>query len=287
MHDPWQADLSRRPQTDAAGNPLWELLLCSADGQWQWSAQAPQAEITAAWVTHQLQTALQSRAALEPSPIAKAQHPILQVFRPQSFSLIAAGAKPLGLNVEATRQTPAIKQILQTLVQSGRNSGWDSSWDPVAIEQLPPQPLPERLRGDRWQFAALPAGELVEGFRDRPIPILHLPQSHWPLSLGLASTLPIPGVIIEAGRAAMPLARWLQTIRPYRLHYSPGAPDGVILAAGLAERWVMATFEDADMARAARTFQQRQQAAAGLHFLLIQPDDSGMTYSGFWLLRSE
>ncbi|NEQ67039.1 MAG: DUF1092 family protein, partial [Symploca sp. SIO2D2] len=24
----------------------------------------------------------------------------------------------------------------------------------------------------------------------------------------------------------------------------------------------------------------------GLHFLLVQPDDSGMTYTGFWLLQN-
>lgn len=85
----------------------------------------------------------------------------------------------------------------------------------------------------------------------------------------------------------MPLARWLQQVQPYALNYIPGQPDGLILEAGLVDRWVLTTFEDQEMIQAARTFRERQAAAQGLHFLLIQPDNSGMTYSGFWLLKTE
>lgn len=55
--------------------------------------------------------------------------------------------------------------------------------------------------------------------------------------------------------------------------------------AKIGDRWVMATFEDSEMAAAAQTYQQRKQLIKGLNFLLVQPDDSGMTYSGFWLLQ--
>ncbi|NER29619.1 MAG: DUF1092 family protein, partial [Symploca sp. SIO1C4] len=61
--------------------------------------------------------------------------------------------------------------------------------------------------------------------------------------------------------------------------------DGLILDAGLVDRWVVATFDDREVAAAALVYQQRQQLSKGLHFLLVQPDDSGMTYSGFWLLQ--
>jgi hypothetical protein len=60
-----------------------------------------------------------------------------------------------------------------------------------------------------------------------------------------------------------------------------------MLEAGLVDRWVLTTFSDPEVNTAAQSFQQRQQAALGLHFLLVQPDDSGMTYSGFWLLRAD
>jgi RNA-binding protein Tab2/Atab2 len=71
------------------------------------------------------------------------------------------------------------------------------------------------------------------------------------------------------------------------LNYIAGAPDGLVLEAGLVDRWIVATFEDAEVTTAARLYQQRQQLSHGLHFLLVQPDDSGMTYSGFWLLQAE
>jgi hypothetical protein len=85
----------------------------------------------------------------------------------------------------------------------------------------------------------------------------------------------------------MQLARWLQDSEPVALNYIAGAPDGLVLEAGLADRWIVATFEDQEVAAAAQTYEQRKQASKGLHFLLVQPDDSGMTYSGFWLLRKE
>ncbi len=85
----------------------------------------------------------------------------------------------------------------------------------------------------------------------------------------------------------MRLARWLQTSRPVALNYVAGAPDGLILEAGLVDRWIVATFEDQEVASAAQLYEQRKQQSHGLHFLLVQPDDSGMTYSGFWLLGKE
>jgi len=265
----WQADLSRRPQLDAQGRPLWELLICDGSGSWQFVRRASQSEINGNWVEAQLAEAI----ALHQPPQA------IQVFRPQSFSLINTGAAPLGIPVEATRYTPQLKGILYHLSKD------ISGWEPLHIEELPPQPLPERLRGQRWQFAALAAGEVDYAFRDRPIPIVSTPDYALPTAQGLSSDLPVPGLIIYGGRASRALAQWLQSIRPVALDYISGPPNGVILEAGLAERWVMATFEDSDVAIAAATFQQRKQASQGIHFLSVQPDDGGVTTSGFWLLR--
>jgi hypothetical protein len=83
----------------------------------------------------------------------------------------------------------------------------------------------------------------------------------------------------------MRLVRWLVDVHPVNLNYIPGDPDGLLLEAGLVDRWILATFEDEAVKAAAQTFQERQQAAKGLHFLLVQPDDAGVTYSGLWLLR--
>jgi RNA-binding protein Tab2/Atab2 len=153
--------------------------------------------------------------------------------------------------------------------------------------RLPPVPLPDHLQGDRWQFAALPAGDLVDAFAGRMIPVLVMPEPLLPLNLGLASSLPIPGVIISAGRQALRLAQWLEEADPKTVNYIAGAPDGLILEAGNRDRWILATFDDPEVKTAARLFAERKQNSQGLHFLLIQPDDSGMTYSGVWLLNAD
>ncbi|MEY2832402.1 MAG: hypothetical protein RLZZ574_1660, partial [Cyanobacteriota bacterium] len=45
------------------------------------------------------------------------------------------------------------------------------------------------------------------------------------------------------------------------------------------------TFESQQAEEIARKYEQNKQVSKGLHFLLIQPDDSGMTTTAFWLLR--
>ncbi|MDZ8054171.1 MAG: Tab2/Atab2 family RNA-binding protein [Aulosira sp. ZfuVER01] len=260
----WQADFYRSPQQNPTGQIIWELLICDATRNLEYVATCPQSEANSSWLTDQIQL-----AASEHLPNA------IQVFRPQSLSLIEAAGRNLGISVEPTRRTLALKQWLQ------------EKQYPTAIDKPPPVPLPENLWGEQWRFATLSAGDVETAFSDRPIPILHLPEYLKPLNLGLASTTPIPGVVIYGGRQSMRLARWLHEARPVALNYVAGAPDGLILEAGLVDRWIVATFEDAEVTAAAQVYQQRQQLSKGIHFLLVQPDDSGMTYSGFWLLQTE
>ena len=260
----WQADFYRSPQQDTAGQNVWELLICDATRNLEYVATCPQKEANSTWLTAQIQL-----AAGEQLP------DIIQVFRPQSLSLIEAAGRNLGITVEPTRRTFALKQWLQEKQYS------------TAIDKPPPVPLPENLWGEQWRFATLSAFDVETAFSDRPIPILHLPESLKPLNLGLSSTAPIPGVVIYGGRQSMRLARWLHEARPVELNYVAGAPDGLVLEADLVDRWIVATFEDAEVTAAAKVYQQRQQLSRGLHFLLVQPDDSGMTYSGFWLLQAE
>lgn len=272
----WQADFYRRPLKNERGQPLWELLICDRSGEFTYSAFCPQSEANSNWLIEQLQIANQGQLP-----------DIIQVFRPQSLSLIETAGQTLGVQVEPTRRTFVLKQFLlqkaQEYSQSPNYTG--DPYDPLAVDRPPPIPLPEGLWGDRWQFATVSAGYLLETFGDRPIPVRDIPEFLKPIHLGLASSVAVPGVVIYGGKPSMKLARWLQEIRPVSIHYIPGAPDGLILEAGLSDRWVMATFEDTEVATAARNYQQRKQLVKGLHFLLVQPDESGMTYSGFWLLQ--
>jgi hypothetical protein len=280
----WELDFYRRPLQDAAGNPLWELLLCDSVGAFQFVTCCTQPQASASWLQAQLQAQLQAW-----TEAGHASPDRLHVFRPQTFHLLETIGQQLGLAIEPTRRTPRLKRWLVERSQQypTLENYTGQAYQPLALDKLPPVPLPEKLWGDRWRFASLPAVDLIDAVSDRMIPILSVPEALLPLKLGLASTVPIPGVVIDGGRQAMRLANWLQQSQPVSLGYIPGAPDGLILEAGLADRWVLTTFEDAEVAAAGLAYEQRKQNSQGLHFLLVQPDDSGMTYSGFWLLKPE
>lgn len=276
----WEADCYRRPLRDENQNPLWELLVCDRDFHFSYGAAAPQSAVNSAWLQEQLTIALQ-RSRQSPTEI--------RVFRPQSLSLLVAAAKPLDILVRPRRATPALKQWL---VQRSR---WYASqpgytgepYDPLALERPAPVPMSENLWGEQWRFGSLSAQDFQESLIYEPMPYQFVPQEWLPLQMGLPSNAAIPGVVIDAGRRALPLCEWLQEQQPAALTYIPGAPDGVILEAGLVDRWVLTTFEDEDVQAAGKLFSDRQQQAKGLHFLLVRPDDSGMTFTGLWLLRRQ
>ncbi len=273
----WQADFYRRPLQTQAGEPLWELLLCDSSRQLEYVAFCPQSEVSSQWLMQQLQQATQTQ-----------QPDVILVFRPQCLSLLQTAAKALNISIQPSRRTPTIKQWLQQRSQTyPQLEGYTGElYNPMALDRSPPVPLPENLWGDVWRFASLKAGDLIATFAQYPIPIVNIPEALQPLNLGLASTVAISGVVIDGGRQSMQLARWLQQADPVALQSIPGQPDGLILEAGLVDRWVVATFEDTEVATAAQQFETRKRLAKGLHFLLVQPDDSGMTYTGLWLLQS-
>lgn len=277
----WQIDFYRRPLRDKAGNTLWELLICNPNRTFTYEGHCPQSQVNANWLLEQLQLAIAHSQETKPAQI--------QVFRPQSLSLVELAAKQLGIAVESTRRTDALKQWLQEKAQNyaSLENYTGEPHDPLALDKPPPGPLPEELLGEEWRFATLPAGDIEETFSDRPIPILEMPEHLLPINLGIASTTAVPGVVIYGGRKSMRLAGWIQESRPVALNYMAGAPDGLILEAGLIDRWIVATFEDKEVAASGQMYEQRKQLSKKLHFLLVQPDDSGMTYSGFWLLRGE
>ena len=272
----WQADFYRRPLQDEAGNELWELVMCDETGGFNACALCPQAQVNSAWLIDQLQ-----QMAVNGLPDK------IQVFRPQSLSLLDVAGQALGIAIEPTRRTPALKQILQLrAAKYPTMAGYTGSpYAPIALDSPPPLPMPQELWGDQWRFAAIAAADLEPAFRDRPIPICQMPSDLLPVNQAIASTTMIPGVLIDGGRQSMRLAQWLRQVRPAWLHYIPGGPDGLILEAGLCDRWVLTTFDYPEVTQAAAIFRERQSLSQGLHFLLVQPDNSGMTYSGLWLLQ--
>ncbi len=255
---PWQLDFYRRPLKDSQGSPLWELLVCDETLSFTYGEFCPQSEASGPWIRQQLEIA-SDRAGGWPNYI--------EVFRPQSISLVEVACRDLPVTVQPKRETPAIKRwLLQRAAWYPNLEGYTGdAYEPIALDRPAPVPIADHLMGEGWQFAAIGTDEL-QRLAYEPIPIQSIPSELLPIRLGLPSTLSIPGVVIDGGRQSMALAQWLQSARPVMLQYIAGVPDGLLLEAGLVDRWIMATFEDETVAAAARTFTERKIAANGLHF---------------------
>lgn len=201
----WQVDLYRRPLRTPSGLDLWELVICDPQENFYYTAFCPEPLVSSAWVIREFHNCGQ----LLPQRV--------QVFRPQSLGLLEAACQELGIALEATRRTPALKRYLQQRVQEyqGLKTYTGEAYDPLAIEQPPPLPLPDDIWGDSWQFAAITPPDL-EQLMQYPLRILAFEMAMLPASLGLAADTLIPGIILYGGRKSLKLARWFQEQLPYR-----------------------------------------------------------------------
>lgn len=276
----WQADFYYLP-SKSGEEKLWELTICdylnTGEGKITdkvYAVQCYSHQANAEWLVKQIQH------------IAKNKLPDkIQVFRPQAFGLIDTAAKQLNITVEATRNTTTLKNIL---IQKYKDKY--PNYNPVKLDKPVPQALPENLWGDKWQIANIKAGQIVDLFCDRPIPICQLPEYFYPINLGVASDISVPGIVVYGGKKSMQISQWIQEESPAFINYIPteiGKSGGFILETGLVDRWIFNTFESEQAAEIARNYEQRKQEAKGLHFILIQPDDSGMTSTAFWLLKQD
>ncbi len=151
---------------------------------------------------------------------------------------------------------------------------------------LPPQPLPEHLWGDLWQFVSLSAEDLEFSLWERPIPIREIEAPGLlPSQQALEGEAVIPGILINAGRQAMKLSRWLCGHQPRQMNAVNLELGAIILSTAQQTRWILATYQDEAVREAGQTFEARKAQSKGIHFLLIQPDDSGVTHSGLWILK--
>lgn len=273
----WQVDFYRRPVRTDRGEVAWELVICNRESAV--SVFVPQSQANSVWVAAQFRQATERLGWPER----------ISVFRPQVVELLQAACNSIedkAIALHPSRHTPELKAHLQARArQYPELAGYTGqSYDPLDVEPGPPQPLPETVRGDRWQFSTLARSDL-EGFLERTIPFVggvEVSQLR-----GLPAETSIPGLTMYGGRKSLLLARWCDRVQPYTLRYIPGQPDGMVLDAGLSDRWVLATFEDAEVASAAQKYEGRRHVSRGWHFLVVMPDDSGATVTGIWLLRDE
>jgi len=273
----WQVDFDRRPVLEPSGTPLWELCIVDRDHDFATNTWCIESDANTEWITARFRD-------LGTLPDA------IEVFRPDCLAWIQAAGRSLGVKVIATRRTFQLKQFLKVRVSEyARIPGFAAelaqTYDPLAVARPAPVPLDASLQGERWRFASVTPHDL-EVLLQRSIRFKSTPDFLQPIALNLPATAQIPGVVVDAERRSLPLARWLDRQNPVALDYVPGTPDGLILEAGLADRWVFATFEDLEVRSAGEAYRDRLRQSRGLHFLIIRPDESEMTYTGIWLLQA-
>ena len=271
----WQSDLTR--DSSFQDNNQWLLLICDREGKLVYDVKCSQSEVNAEWLTAQLQQAIQKQFPAK-----------IQIFRPQIVGLFTIATERLNIPLEITRRTPAIKEKLRQYTQN--NLSVISATNHLSLDRPPPQNLPESIWGENWNLASISAEEIVNFSKNRPIPFCSLPESLKTLNKSLQPAIKVPGIVINGARKSLILARWLDKEKPVALNYIQteiGRSGGLVLESGLVDRWILATFESEAVARAAKAYEEAKQQSRGLHFLLVQPDESGMTYTGFWLLKNE
>ncbi len=271
----WQVDFYRHIQQQSSKNIVWDLLICESNKTFIYHNQCLQKNANSDWLVEKIKEAAAEKSS-ETLP------DLIQVFRPECLSLLTVAGEKLGIKVEATRHTNILKKELEKRFSK-------ANYNPIKLQQPPPSALPENIWGEKWHFVSI-AADGIDVFFHRPIPIKNIPQEFLPINLGIASTTSIPGIIIYGGRQSMELASWLEKVKPASLNYIPteiNKSGGLVLESGLIDRWIFLTFEDIEVAKSAQNYEKRKIESKGLHFLLIQPDDSGMTSTGFWLMIND
>ena len=195
----WQADFYKHLSQTNENNTTWNLIICDQNSSIIHEASCQQSEANSNWLIAELES------------LVKQYSPeIIKVFRTQCLGLFQLFGKTFGVKIEPSRRTPQLKQILREKLPNS-----------LKLEQLPPQPVPENLWGNKWRFVSFKAGDFFDYFSDHPIPIKDLSEELNPIDLGIASDINIPGVVIDGGRKSMYLARWLADNKPFSLNYIP------------------------------------------------------------------
>ena len=269
----WQIDLVKLPMTATIHNleTPWLLLICQEDSNFKYEILQAQNQVNLNWLISQIKIA---DAGILPDRI--------QVFRPQSLGLIQLAGENLNINVCPIRNLIFLKEQLTVKAQEYNLSPSEL----ISIESPPPQPLPDHLWGEEWQFATLKAAALKELFSEYPIPIKSISEKVSIDNLKIGDNVDIPGTIIYGGKQSRRISQWLSETSPLSVNYLGDEAGGLLLEAGLNDRWILVTFNDTQVSESAKTYETRKQLIKGLHFLLIAPDRTGMTYSGLWILSS-
>jgi hypothetical protein len=153
------------------------------------------------------------------------------------------------------------------------------------LQILPPQDLPDPLKGEQWTFVQLPVFKLEEEIRDffggKTI------GSSFVFNRVLKKIEPnklIPGVAIYS-RRSVPLSAWTSSLELASLTADVKMAC-LILETGLEQRWKYGSYRRSNTAdQEARAWERAKKLVNGLHFLVIQSTPDSKVIAGLWLMQ--
>ncbi|ERN40618.1 protein of unknown function (DUF1092) [Rubidibacter lacunae KORDI 51-2] len=280
----WELDFYSRPIVDAAGKKVWEVAICESplsanrtpETLFYFAKYCPAQTVNSVF----LREAILEAIAQAPAPPKR-----IRFFRRQMNNMIVKACDDLGIPVAPSRRTYTLDAWLEHRLSEvyPQEPGYSADAVASASVQYPmgdARPLPDAVRGDRgdrWTFASLAAAEFDE-------------MDEWDIAFGESFPLEIdpetivPGTIVYSPRA-LPLAGWLSGLELVALHAQDISPARLLLETGIGDRWIFADLGRDRFRSEARKFATAKTAAAGVHFLAIQSEDSPEAFAGFWLLK--
>lgn len=278
----WELDFYSRPILDERDKKRWEVLITEGlqtvdavpDRLFQYSKYLANTEVNS----------IQLKAAIEEA-IAQAGVPPSRIrfFRFSMQTMITRACEELGIAAQPSRRTLALKRWMdfrQTSVYPNEPGYTDKPSPKIGAPPPAPRPLPDALVGQQWALVNLAAQDLAE-----------MPE--WPIDFGEAFPLSlaaidgstsIPGLVIFSSRA-LPMAGWMSGLEVSELRVEASKPQRLILETGIAESWVIASLNTAQLQQEATAFETAKAQANQVHFLAVQAEPNTESFAGFWLLQ--
>ena len=279
----WELDFYSRPILDENKKKVWEVLVCESplsvdrepESLFRYSEFCSSAEVNSVRLKGVLEAAI-AKAPNRPDKI--------RFFRQAMTNMIVKACQELSIPAQLSQRTFVLNQWLPQRLQTVYPAmpGFQPGTNPsVSFAKTPPQPLPDALLGEKWQFVALPVSALAE-------------MNEWTIDfgeafpLGLAGLPPeaqVPGLLIFSARAT-PLAAWMSGLEVAGVRFDSDYPTRLLLETGVNDRWNLASLSTPLVQAEATNFETAKQQARGVHFLAVQADPQAEAFAGFWLLQT-
>ncbi|DBB12647.1 TPA: TGF-beta-activated kinase 1 and MAP3K7-binding protein 2 [Trebouxia sp. C0006] len=277
----WELDFCSRPLLDERGKKRWELLICSPDRKFEYSAYFPNNKINSTQLKAALLELLQQAGAEKPRQC--------RFFRGQMQTIISRSLTDLDIAPVPSRRCFTLISWLQERLENlyMKDPGYsDKAASLFMLDLQSPQELPDNLRGEQWNFVQLPLSALLEELSQ--VKQREVFGDTFDLSTADAADLPldalIPGVAVFSKRA-VPLAAWTSGFELASLVADTDRAC-VILETGVNQRWRYGSYRRNPETNAeARQWEDAKKTVKGLHFLALQKDEEAEQCAGVWLLQ--